>query len=161
VSDPETPLSVERVTVGEKSVEIVVRASSERGFRTRAYPQAVEIVLSTLPGLARHRCECGSAHGIEAELRDTELPHLLEHVILELMVLSGSPRTLAGRTTWDFKRDGRGVFNVSIEYDDDLVALGAVRTGTDVVSAAVAGETLPDMEHVVTQLRGLRSVPAD
>ena len=109
MSDPETPLSVERVTVGEKSVEIVVRASSERGFRTRAYPQAVEIVLSTLPGLARHRCECGSAHGIEAELRDTELPHLLEHVILELMVLSGSPRTLAGRTTWDFGRDGRGV----------------------------------------------------
>jgi hypothetical protein len=130
-------------------------------MRTSGHPEVVADITRALPGLRRHRCECGSNHGFERELEDTELPHMLEHVALELMVLAGSPRTLEGRTTWDFQRDGAGVFDVAIEYDDDLVALAAVREGTLLVNAALGGDELPDVGAIAKELCALREVPAD
>jgi hypothetical protein len=118
-------------------------------------------LLESLPGLRRHRCESGKAHGFERELADTELPHVLEHTALELMVLAGSPRTLSGSTTWDFGRDGRGVFRVEIEYDDDLVALGALRSATDLVNSALGGGSVLDIAAVAANLSSLRATRAD
>ncbi|MBE0417739.1 MAG: hypothetical protein IBX63_08230 [Coriobacteriia bacterium] len=133
-------LSVEQVTVGAERVSALVRIAEGRPLRTPAYPDLVPAVRTILPGLARHRCDSGSAHGIFAELDDTELPHLLEHVALELMALAGSPRSLRGDTAWDFAADGHGVFRVSLEYDDDLVALGALREGAAIVNALLEGD---------------------
>jgi cyanophycin synthetase len=101
-------------------------------MRTSVVPDLAEKALALLPGLARHTCENGFAHGIAAELADTETPHLLEHVAFELMALSGSPRSLRGETAWDFSADGRGVFRVRLGYDDDLVVLGALRAAVGV-----------------------------
>ncbi|MDP2232502.1 MAG: hypothetical protein Q8K89_02620 [Actinomycetota bacterium] len=89
--------------------------SSPSFMRTSSVPGLADTILEALPGLVRHPCECGSAHGIAAELVDTETPHLIEHVALELLAVSGAPRReLRGRTTWDFARDGAGVFHVSL-----------------------------------------------
>ena len=129
---------VERVTVGAKRIDAIVRVPDERFMRTSAIPGLAEEILALFPGLLRHRCECGSAHGIAAELADTELAHLLEHVTLEIAALAGSPRTLAGETRWDFAADGRGVFRVSLDYDDDLVMLGALRGAAALLAALLA-----------------------
>ncbi len=80
-----------------------------------------------LPGLARHTCDNDEGVDFLRELRDTETAHLLEHVATELAALSGSPRSLRAETSWDFARDGRGVFRLRFDYDDDLVVLGALR----------------------------------
>lgn len=129
-TDPTTPdpLVIESVTVSPSRIEAVVRVSDPRYLRTGAFPALADRVLESFPDIVRHRCECGSAHGIAAELADTETPHLLEHIALELAALDGSPRTLRGETRWDFKADGRGVFHVSLEYDDEArVRLALVR----------------------------------
>lgn len=112
------PLSIECLADDGARLEAVVRVSAPRYMRTSAAPGVADEVLKRYPGLIRHRCRCGSAHGIAAELRNTETPHLLEHVALEIMVLAGAPRSLSGLTTWDFKHDGRGVFRVSVGYTD-------------------------------------------
>jgi hypothetical protein len=127
-------LTVERIAVGAERITAHVRVAQGCALRTAAFPGIADSILELLPDLVRHRCECGSARGIVAELADTELPHLLEHVALELMARAGSPRSLRGETTWDFATDGRGVFRVSLEYDDDLVALAALREGTGIVN---------------------------
>jgi len=155
--EPGEPLVIERVIVGAERIEALVRVTDPLLMRTSAVPGLAETILELLPGLARHRCECGSYRDIHAELADTETAHLLEHVTLELMALSGSPRTLRGDTHWDFARDGRGVFRVSLEFDDDLVALGALREGVRLVAALVAGESdALDADGVVERLVGLR-----
>jgi hypothetical protein len=110
-------LSFDSLDERRDCVEARLRVSDPRLLRTSAYSGLVEGVLRVLPGLSRHRCECGSSHGIEAELCDTELAHLVEHVALELMAEWGAPRTLRGETHWDFKRDGRGVFRVRVAHD--------------------------------------------
>lgn len=151
-------LSVREVTVGSRRLRAIIVVVDGCHLRTSAHAGMVESVRVLFPGLSRHRCECGSPHGVLAELADTELPHLLEHVALELMALSGSPRSLCGETTWDFATDGRGTFRVSIEYDDDLVALGALREGVDIVNTLIAGVREPiDLDPVVERIRAVRA----
>lgn len=128
-----------------------------RFMRTRAVRDLSARLISLLPGLVRHRCECGSPHGIEAELADTETAHALEHVTLEVMALAGSPRSLRGETAWDFGRDGRGVFNLSLEYDDPQVAEGALVIATAVLDAVCRDIDPPDIEGAVARLREQRS----
>ena len=155
-SEASGPIRIESVTVGPERIEAVVCVSDPSAMRTSAVSGLAEEAMRLLPDLKRHRCECGSARGMVAELRDTETPHLLEHVALELMALSGSPRTLRGETVWDFKRDGRGVFRVSLDYDDDLVALAAIKEGVGIVEALIAGNDGVDIEESVERLREVR-----
>jgi hypothetical protein len=157
-ADPaEHPLIIEHVEVAPERVDATVRVVSQRYMRTSGFPETGRRALALLPGIERHRCECGASHGITAELADTETPHLLEHVALELMVLSGSPRTLRGDTRWDFKQDGPGTFHVLLDYDDDLAALGALKEGACIVEALLQDAPAPDIEAAVARLREARS----
>jgi len=157
-------LTFDRIDVSPSRVEAVVRISDPRLARTSAANGLAERALALLPGLRRHTCENGSAHGIAAELADTETPHLLEHVTFELMALSGSPRTLKGETAWDFSADGVGVYRVRLAYDVDLVALGALKAGAGIVEWLFAetdggGRSAlaePNVAEVVTALEALR-----
>ena len=153
-----TALVIERIDVSPERIEALVRVPAGESASTRSAAGLPERALALLPGLARHTCENGSAHGIAAELADTETPHLLEHVAFELMALSGSPRTLRGETSWDFAADGRGVFRVRLGYDDDLVALGALREAVGVCEWLLEPDVVerPDVDAIVAGLRGLR-----
>lgn len=115
---PLAPLAIESIADLGGRVEALIRVSEPHYLRTSAFADVSSRTLTRFPDLIRHRCECGSARGIGAELSDTETPHLLEHVALELMVGEGAPRTLSGHTSWDFARDGRGVFRVTLGYTD-------------------------------------------
>jgi hypothetical protein len=151
------PLRIERIEVGPEQVEAFVRVTDRAFARTSACPGLPARALELLPGLSRHTCENGSAHGHVAELADTETPHLLEHIACELMALSGSPRTLRGETSWDFAEDGPGVYRVRLAYDDDLVCLAALRNGVDVVEWLLdSSADRPDVDRVVAELAVVR-----
>ena len=154
-------LRVERVDVGPKRIDAVLRVLDRKHARTSAAPELSARVVELLPGLARHTCENGSAHGALAEFADTETAHLLEHVACELMALAGSPRTLRGETAWDFSADGPGVYHVRLDYDDDLVCLGALSNGVGVIEWLFdpAAEK-PDVDRIVLELASLRQRPA-
>ena len=150
-------LKIERVEVGPERIEALVRVCDRTMARTSSVPGLAPRALALMPGLARHTCENGSAHGHVAELADTELPHLLEHIACELMALSGSPRSLRGETAWDFATDGVGVYRVRLAYDDDLVALGALRSGADIVEwLCTGGGETPDVDAIGARLNAVR-----
>jgi len=156
------------ITVGAEQVDAVVEVPSGGPLRTSSFPWLPGRALGLLPGLRGHRCDNGAGLTFAEEMADTELAHLLEHVAVELMALSGSPVTLAGRTEWDFWRDGRGVFHVLLEYDDDLVAVGALKEAAAIVdwltASAVSGGAPaaedasgpPDITAAVSRLRTAR-----
>jgi hypothetical protein len=148
---------VEHVTVGERSLEAVVRFEPGEPLRTSAVPGLPERALMLLPGLSRHRCDNDTGAVFPAELRDTELAHLLEHATIELAALAGSPRTLRGETSWDAARDGRGVFHVTVAFDVDLVALGALKVAAALVQALMDDTQAPDIDADVARLRGVRA----
>lgn len=154
-------VDVERIDVGERTIEARVFVSEPRFLRTTGRPGLAEQALGALPGLARHTCRSDSPRGMVAELADTETPHLLEHLAVELMALAGSPRSLYGSTSWDFARDGARRFRVTLEYDDDLVALGALKLAGEVVDWLFGEGERPDVAAGVERLRGLRGRAAE
>jgi hypothetical protein len=149
-------LHIRSVTVGPDTVEAVVVFEAGEPLRTSDMPGGPTTVLRLLPGLRGHRCDNGLGATFAEEIADTELAHLIEHAALEIAALAGSPVTLKGRTSWDFVADGPGVFRVSLEYDDDLVVLGALSVATDVVRAAFSDAPAPDVEAEARRLRGVR-----
>ncbi len=152
---------IERVEVRESDLEAVVRVTDERFMRTSAAPGLAQSARELLPGLARHTCENGAGRDAMREFVDTESAHLLEHVAAELMALSGSPRDLRALTTWDFARDGRGVFRIRLEFDDDLAALGALSEAAEVVAWLLDGSgERPDVAAIVGRLREVRTASA-
>jgi len=150
---------VHSVTVCPDRIDVVVRVESEAAMRTSLSPAIVDRALEALPGLASHRCLNDDGRPFAEELADTEVPHLFEHVVLELMAVAGSPRSLKGETAWDFRRDGRGVFRVSLEYDDDLVCLGAVKCASALVGYMLHGGQAPDVRAETEHLASLRDWP--
>jgi cyanophycin synthetase len=151
-------LAIERLEVTAEAVVATVRVVDSALARTRAVPGLATRLSELLPDIVRHRCDCGSSHGVLAELADTETPHLLEHIALEMMALAGSPRTLRGATSWDFARDGRGVFEVRLAYDDADVALAALSEGSAIVDGLFGEAAVPDVDSAVERLKAARPV---
>jgi hypothetical protein len=147
---------VESVSVGAERVEAVVLSESAP-LRTGEIDGLPERALDLLPGLARHGCRHAGGRRLTDELADTEVAHLFEHVTLELMALSGSPRTLAGETRWDWDHDARGTFHVTLQYDDDVACLGAMKGAAAIVRALVAGDRAPSVDELVSDLRAARA----
>lgn len=134
IAGGEKPLFVlERLRTVPAGTEAVLRLTQSALRRTSALPGIAEKVLCRLPGIVRHRCESPKGLGVIGELADTESAHLLEHVALELLVRDGYPRAMAGRTTWDFGRDGQGVYRVFLGCEDSE----AVRSALEEAGALV------------------------
>lgn len=158
--DVRRPLAIERVEVGEGTVEALVRVTDPALRSTANIPGCADRLMALLPGLVRHSCDNDAGVDFTRELRDTELAHAFEHVAAELMALSGSPRTLRGETRWNFADDGAGVYRVTLSFDDDLVALAALREAAGIVawaSGTDSGE--PCVDEIAGRMRALRSTP--
>ena len=89
------------------------------------------------PHLPAHACvnECGDTFG--SVMGRTPLPHLLEHVAIDLMV-EGAARDDAlftGTTEW--VDEARGRARVEVSYADDLEALGALTEAARLVNRLV------------------------
>ncbi|MDZ4655129.1 MAG: hypothetical protein U1F44_04570 [Coriobacteriia bacterium] len=149
-------MHVHSVTVCKDRVDVVVRVNDDERMRTVGDEDVVRRALELLPGLKRHVCDNTQGITFAEEITDTEVAHLFEHVVIELMARSGSPRGLKGETQWDFSRDGHGTFRVSFEYDDDLVCLGAIKAADRVMAHVLGDAPPPDVDAETTRLRDLR-----
>jgi len=147
---------IERLEVGPKEIEVLLRFDPGEPLRTTEVPGLAGTLLRALPGLKGHRCDNGADLSFRQEAADTEIAHLIEHATLEIMAMAGSPDALRGTTAWDFAADGRGVFRVRIEYDNELVAIGSLRCAVEWVRAFAMGEQAPDAEGEARRLRRLR-----
>lgn len=149
-------MRIDTIEIGPEAIEAVVRFDAGEPMRSSDVPGLADALVHALPGLKGHRCDNGAGLSFRAEAADTELAHLVEHAALEIMAMAGSPDTLRGVTVWDSAIDGRGVFRVRVEYDDDLVALGALRCAAEVVGVLASGGEAPDAAAEARRLRGLR-----
>ena len=114
-------------------------------------PDFTERLTSHLPSLHEHECSRGAPGGFIERLREgTHLPHILEHVALELQVLAGSDVGF-GRV---FPSGDAGVWWVIVAYEEEEVGLRAVREAVRLLKACLAGDTI-DMERLIPDLQSL------
>ena len=114
-------------------------------------PGFTERLIGLLPTLHEHPCSRGTAGGfVERLMEGTHLPHILEHVALELQTLAGTEVSF-GRVV---ESGDPGVWWLIVAYEEEEVGLQAVREAVRLVRACIAGEPY-DVHLVVEDLHDL------
>jgi cyanophycin synthetase len=96
-------------------------------------------LLDALPTLHEHPCSRGEAGGFVQRLREgTRLPHVLEHVALELQALAGSDVSF-GRVVPSGDEDAWWVI---VEYEEEEVGIESVREAARLIRACIRGDSV-------------------
>jgi cyanophycin synthetase len=114
-------------------------------------PGFTQRLIAWLPSMVEHRCSEGVRGGFFQRMHEgTWLGHVLEHVTLELQTLAHLPVGY-GRTR---ETSERGVYRVVVECQDATFAEACLRTGRELILAAVDDVAF----DVAEQLRRLREL---
>jgi len=86
---------------------------------TAAIPQTFAILEEMLPDIYTSQCFNDANLPFSSEVKRTEIGHLFEHILLEYLFRCKSMQgekniVLKGETSWNWKRDPRGVFHIGI-----------------------------------------------
>src|SRR3954471_3345157 len=114
-------------------------------------PGFYERLTEAIPSLAEHHCTRQEAGGFLERLREgTHLPHILEHVALELQSLAGSDVSF-GRVVPSGDPD---TWWVIVAYEEEEVGLQSMRDAVRIIRACIADEPV-DAQTIVDQLQSL------
>src|SRR5215208_3566884 len=128
-----------------------VRLGALEDVSSAQIPGFCERLLQYLPSLYEHPCSRGEEGGFVGRLKDgTHLPHILEHVALELQTLVGLDVSF-GRVV---QSGDPGVWWVIIAYEEEEVGLASMREAVEIVKACISGEQL-DMQARLEDLNDL------
>lgn len=160
-------MRIESIDVFLDSFEAVV--CCRRGCEYVSADMATRLT-ELFPHLGEQVC-VNAGHGhFGDEIEGTELPHLLEHVTIELLVgearmyMPDEEHVFMGNTSWrkgsehsDEEHEGERVMKVCITFENDLVALGALKQAAAIIEWSRTGKLpSPDVEHILQELHGVR-----
>lgn len=113
------------------------------------------------PNIGKQVCVNGKGEFFEDEICGTEAPHLLEHIMIELLG-SVYNKPFTGHTSWAEELsktapDGFALMRVTVTYLDDIVALAALKHALVLLEWALA-EEFEDVMCVQTILDDLHDM---
>ena len=118
-------------------------------------PGVTSALVDAMPGLRDHRCSIGEPGGFIIRLkRGTYLPHIVEHVALELQGMIGHDVGY-GRTRGG---DQPGEYTLIFEHIHESVGLRSAALALEIVQNAFAGK-LTSVDHAVAELAALAETP--
>jgi hypothetical protein len=138
--------------------KLVVEIPESEPFTTHERPRIPRILFKLFPHMATQRCYNDGGYSFRREAFSTEIPHLFEHMIIEIQdqVRRGVGQPFAGETQWNWTVDPRGRFYVMVDYDNEIVALGAIRLAERVINALDSKDIGQiDMGREIARLRDL------
>ncbi len=94
---------------------------------TSQAPHLPQTLFRLFPHLAKHKCDNGQGYTFRRKCCKTEIPHLFEHLIIELQAQAQPVEVLRGETQWNWRIDPRSRFYVFVDYENELLAVGAIR----------------------------------
>jgi hypothetical protein len=137
-------------------VKLVVEMPDPNRYTTDHVPHLPRTLFQLFPHLAEHKCHNDHGHSFRRESLNTEIPHLLEHLIIELQTQAQRHTVLKGETQWNWRVDPRGTFHVHVEYENEQLVLAAIRLAERVINALDRRDLEAiDTEREVEKLRQL------
>lgn len=149
---------VEILFYSSNRVKLVVEMADPNCYTTQHAPHIPKLLFKLFPHLARHRCENENGFSFRKECQSTEIPHLFEHLIIELQGQVRRGGTLKGETQWNWRVDPKGRFHVYVEYDNEMLVLGAIRVAERIIHALDGREI--DEVNVAEEIEQLRKLAA-
>lgn len=139
-----------------RRIRLTVEMPDPDRFLTSQVPHLPRMLFRLFPHLAHHKCDNGKGYNFRRECRATEIPHLFEHLIIELQAQAQPVEVLRGETQWNWRVDPRGRFYVYVDYENELLAIGAIRLAERVI-CALDGRDLDalDIEAALAMLQEL------
>ncbi|HVF38542.1 MAG TPA: cyanophycin synthetase [Gemmatimonadaceae bacterium] len=129
-----------------------VRLGNLEKVSSSQMPGFTDRLLGHLPSLREHPCTKGYRGGFVERLEEgTYIPHILEHVSLELQTLVGADVTF-GRVV---ESGNPGVWWVIVGYEDEDVGIRSTEIAAELVRSCIA-DTRFDIHATVDELRDLR-----
>lgn len=93
-------------------------------------------VLPEFPNLPKHACVNEHGRTFAAVMNATPVPHLLEHMVVDLQVRRSSTlETFVGTSEWVSEQDGQA--RIAVSFADDLVALAAFKEAVSFLNEAL------------------------
>lgn len=96
-------------------------------------------LLKICPTLLYHKCKNSHNNNFIDELGSTMLPHVFEHLIIDLQIKELSNKTITcnqqilGTSQWINKDNG--LAKVELSYVDDLLALKAIKEAQEIINS--------------------------
>ncbi len=119
------------------AIKMVLHLGPWTGIYTSELENFVSRLIFTIPSLNEHFCSRGKSGGFVERLKEgTLLGHVVEHVALELMNLSGQ-EVIYGKTMGTTEP---GVYEIVMEYEAKEGAIQAARSAEAIVSGLLAGK---------------------
>lgn len=130
-------MRIHQITVlrDEHQIKMIVEMPDPDRYLTSQVPHLTRRLFRALPSLAAHTCHNNQGVSFREECQRTEIPHLLEHLVLELQALAEPTDYLHGETEWDWRVDPRGFFTVTVSYRNELLVIGAVKLAERIILA--------------------------
>jgi hypothetical protein len=147
---------VEILFYDTNKVKLVVEMPDPNRYTTDHVPHLPRSLFKLFPHLAHHKCHNDHGHSFRRESLSTEIPHLLEHLIIELQTQAQRHEILKGETQWNWRVDPRGTFHVHVEYENEQLVLAAIRLAERIINALDKRDLdAVDTEREVEKLRRL------
>ena len=118
-----------------RRIKLTVEMPDPDRFLTSQAPHLPNRLFRLFPTLARHKCDNGLGLTFRQECRKTEIPHLFEHLIIELQSQAQPAEVLRGETEWNWSIDPRGRFHVHVDFENVLLAIGAIRLAERLINS--------------------------
>jgi hypothetical protein len=139
-----------------RRIKLIVEMPDPDRFLTSQVPHVPRLLFRLIPSLAQHTCHNDLGLTFRQECRRTEIPHLFEHLIIELQSQAQPEEVLRGETEWNWRVDPRGRFHVFVDYENELLAVGAIRLAERLLVALDRRDIGDiDIESEIVRLRDL------
>ena len=135
--NPPVPIVVRSVTVkrGRVVCDVVVAQPGYRYMNARI----ASAVLDAYPTLKEHACVNAVGKTFGCVLDRTSVPHVLEHLWIDLMVRASEDPKARFVGTSEWLDEDAGLARVQVSYRDDLQALRTFNEATQFLNIAVLG----------------------
>jgi hypothetical protein len=153
---------VEILFYDSNKVKLVVEMPDPDRCTTDCVPHVPKGLFRLFPNMSRHKCHNGNGYSFRREARATEVPHLLEHLIIELQAQAQHHGVLKGETQWNWRVDPRGTFHVHVEYENEQLVLAAIRLAERIVNTLDKNDVEAiDIEYEMRKLRQIASIGSE
>lgn len=149
-------IEIKRVEVGLTNLRARVRLSDDAPLMTSEDLVATTRIYYLMPHIVEHVCLGDASETFKDVMGDTEIPHLLEHMVVELLSQSSESGEVTSGRTFPVEGDERS-YDIEVSCPDDVLVMGALSSAVWIASWAYGGggKPEPDVEAIVAGLTSM------
>ena len=128
-----------------------VRLGALESVTSERIPRLNERLIEAMPSLQLHKCTRGKPGGFVERLEEgTHIPHILEHLALELQSLIGNEVSF-GRVV---PSGDEGVWWLIVEFQEEQVGIRAMKDAVGILRSCIADEDF-EIDEIIDELLSL------